>query len=94
MYRWSFVKRRTLVNWIYHHVALNVLTAFQSSIHKVGKFDITCCIVKFKNDGIEQHLLLFSDTRLHQGVDISKLNKQKLGIKIWLSGLTEDESSV
>ena len=63
-------------------MALNVLTAFYSSIHKVGTFNITYCIVKFKNDGIEQHLLLLSDTRLHQGVDISKLNKQQFGIKI------------
>ena len=75
-------------------MTLNVLTAFHSSIHKVGKFDITYCIVKFKNDGIEQHLLLLSDTRLHQGVDIPKLNKQQFGIRIWLSGLSEDESPV
>lgn len=69
-------------------MALNVLTAFHSSFHKVGKFDITYCIVKFKNDGIE-HLLLLSDTRLHQGVDISKLNKQQFGIKnltLWAVG--------
>ena len=75
-------------------MALNVLRAFHSSFDKVGKFNITYCIVKFENDSIEQHLLLLSDTRLQQGGDtVSKLNKQQFGINIWLSGLSEDESS-